>query len=146
MMQFMPKKVRVNEEADPYLAPAPPPPLAGLAPDLLAILRRRRDRALERREAERGAPGRPRGSPRRRPATADGHRIDDLRRPGAPGRLLGRAGTEAASRGLPAPLLLYGARAAVHGSCTGARRRLPVQGLARARWAGGLTPRWHLAH
>lgn len=64
MMQFMPKKVRVNEEADPYLAPAPPPPLAGLA-DLLAILRRRRDRALERREAERGAPGRPRGSSRR---------------------------------------------------------------------------------
>jgi hypothetical protein len=53
MIRFMPKKVQVNEEADPYLAPAPPPPLPGLAPDLLAILRQRRDRALERREAER---------------------------------------------------------------------------------------------
>jgi hypothetical protein len=57
MMRLIPKitpgQVHVNEEPDPYLAPAAPAELTGLAPDLAEILRRRRDRALERRDAER---------------------------------------------------------------------------------------------
>jgi hypothetical protein len=44
----------MNEpDSDPYLTPIPERPLAGIAPDLLAVLRRRQDRALERRDAER---------------------------------------------------------------------------------------------
>lgn len=40
---------------DPLLAPAPSPAPAGIAPDLLAVLRARRDRALAREAARRGA-------------------------------------------------------------------------------------------
>jgi hypothetical protein len=38
-------------EPDPYLCAAPAPLLAGLSPDLAAILRVRRDRALAREAA-----------------------------------------------------------------------------------------------
>lgn len=44
-----------EQDEDEYLRPAPAPALAGIAPDLLAVLRARRDRALAREAARRAA-------------------------------------------------------------------------------------------
>jgi len=61
-------------------------------------------------------------------------RLLEHRRAGTPG---GRPGDRPGASW--APLLSYAARAVVHGSCTAAPRRLPVQGVAGASWAGDPT-------
>ncbi len=43
-----------EQDNDPYLTAIPARPLAGIRPELLEVLRRRRDRALAREAAPRG--------------------------------------------------------------------------------------------